>query len=373
MAGTTLARELAPARARRVEFALATAADDADLRRLLRENPMAGQISLSLEREPDFFAAFGGAEQQTIVAREGGRLACAGWCVFRERFVNGVPRRVGYLGGLRLDRHFAGRFDLVRRGCEFFHELQRERPAEFYFTSIAADNRRAQRLLERGLPGLPRYTPLAEFVTVLLPVPAARSRRTPAPVAPDGELAELVNRLGEHGRREQLAPRWSVAELRSPARHGLTAARFCSVNAAGETAFAALWDQRACRQTVVRGYGRTLRFARPLLNVAARLFARPGLPRVGEPLGHAFVSHLSVTLENSVALVALVRELRARAGALGLAFLTLGFDARDPRLAPVRRYFRGHEYRSRLYAVGWNDLPALCLDDGLCAPEVALL
>ena len=375
MAGTIFARELAPAHARRVEFARATAADDADLRRLLRENPMAGQISLSLEREPDFFAAFCGAEQQTIVAREGGRLACAGWCVFRKRFVNGTPRRVGYLGGLRLDRRFAGRFDLVRRGYEFFHELQRERPAEFYFTSIAADNDRARRLLERGLPGLPRYTPLAEFVTVLLPVPTGGCRScTPAHVATGGgEWTAVVSQLAGHNHREQLAPNWSAAELSSLARHGLAAADVCSVNVAGETAFAALWDQRGFKQTIVRGYRRALRLARPLLNAAARLLGRPGLPRVGEPLAHAFVSQLSVTPENSAALRALVAELFVRAGARGVAFLTLGFDARDPRLATVRRHFRGHEYRSRLYAVGWDDLPSLRLDDGLCAPEVALL
>ena len=39
----------------RISVELATSADDADLRRMLRENPMPGAISVSFEREPNYF------------------------------------------------------------------------------------------------------------------------------------------------------------------------------------------------------------------------------------------------------------------------------------------------------------------------------
>jgi len=77
---------------------------------------------------------------------------------------------------LRLDAAYAGRFDILRRGYQFFRELQADAPADFYFTSIAADNERARRLLERGLPSMPRYEFIGEFVTVLL----RSARRSPA-------------------------------------------------------------------------------------------------------------------------------------------------------------------------------------------------
>ncbi len=171
MARAILERELTVVRAGRADFAVAGEADDADIRRLLRDNPMPGKVSLSLEREPHYFADAGlpGESKQTIVARDGGRLVCAGSCAIRQRFVNGTPRRVGYLGGLRLDARHAGRFDILRRGYEFFHELQTDSPADFYFTSIVADNERARKFLERGLPGMPRYEFVGEFVTMLLP------------------------------------------------------------------------------------------------------------------------------------------------------------------------------------------------------------
>jgi hypothetical protein len=122
MAGTTLDRKLMTTGTGRVPFALATRANDADIRCLLRENPMPGQITLTLEREPDYFTDTGlpGTEKQTIIANEDGRVVCVGSCATRERFVNGQPHRVGYLGGLRLDARVTGRFDILRRGYEFF-------------------------------------------------------------------------------------------------------------------------------------------------------------------------------------------------------------------------------------------------------------
>src|SRR5215469_4843109 len=126
MAGTLLASELTEATKARVHFAVATRADDVEIRRLLRENRMSGRISLSLEREPDYFAdtQLPDETKQTIVAYGDGNLLCLGSCAVRERFVNGAPQRVGYLGGLRLDSFQAGRFPVVRRGYEFFRQLQ---------------------------------------------------------------------------------------------------------------------------------------------------------------------------------------------------------------------------------------------------------
>src|SRR5689334_13084183 len=107
---------------------------------------MAGRISISLEREPDYFAGadLPGEIRQTVIARDGGGVVAVGGCTIRSRFVNGREMRVGYLASLRLDGRVAGRADILRRGYEFFRELQTEMPADFYFTSIAADNKRAR-------------------------------------------------------------------------------------------------------------------------------------------------------------------------------------------------------------------------------------
>ncbi|HEY3914990.1 MAG TPA: hypothetical protein VGN61_10935 [Verrucomicrobiae bacterium] len=337
MARAILERELnLSARRGSVRFSVATEADDADIRRLFCESPMTGRISLTFEYEPSWFADANVPEQakRTIIARDGERLACVGYCTNRLRYVNGEARRVGYLGGLRLAADYAGRFDIVRRGYEMFHELEREAPADFYFTSIASDNVPARRFLERGLRGMPTYEFIGEFVTLLL---SARA----------GSAASAIGGKEYH---YQFAPCWKKAEP-------------------------ALWDQREFKQTVVRGYSRGLALMRPMLNFAARIRGTPRLPAVGETVANAFVSHLDAAPDEERGFVTLIAGLRGQAAGRGIELLTLGFAADDRRLEWVRRQFRFHEYRSRLYIVRWPDIGGTAseLDGRVLAPEVALL
>jgi len=376
MAGNVIERELTRAKTGAVDVALATAADDAEIRRLLRENPMRGKISLSLEREPNYFADthLPGETKQTIVVREHGRVTGAGSCTIRHRFINGHARRVGYLGGLRLHREFAGRFDLIRRGYEFFHELQEAEPADFYFTSIAADNDRARRLLERGLPGMPRYEFLGEFVTILLPVRRRTTTTQTAALAPL-HAEQLVKLANQHGSQFQLAPCWSEEELAALKSLGFRPENICVVRGDKRTSIAVLWDQGVFKQTVVRGFDRWLGLFRPALNLVSRFTGGTHLPPVGETVANAFVSHLATGPDGLEGSIALFNELRDLAASQGVELLTAGFDARDPRLALLRQHFRCREYRSRLYIVRWPDCGCAAseLDGSLLAPEAALL
>jgi hypothetical protein len=404
-----------------LQFSLATEVDDSGIRRLLRENPMAGRISLSLEREPDYFTDARHTEHQTIVARHQARVVCVGTCSFRQRFVNGEPRRVGYLGGLRLDQSVAGRFDILRRGYRFFREWQHPNPADFYFTAIAADNTRARKFLERDLPGMPSYDYLGDFVTMLIPVPRRRPGQELAPTpavnsprpacngvrpssgaemserpaaregshtiaaervsAPEdgrtpgfGQVGTIIGLLGEHSSRYQFAPCWTAEELRALQSLNLQLEDFRIVRNEGKpVAGAALWDQRSFKQTVIRGYAAPLAWARPWLNFAARLWKQPALPAVGSVLAHAVVSHLAAPADQPETIAMLIHSLFPLARNKGIEWLTLGFAAADPRLAVLRSRFAAREYRSRLYRVRWLDLPGAALDDRLPGPEIALL
>jgi len=99
---------------------LATPADDPEIRRLLRDNPMDGAIRVSLEREPNAFlaATVEGEPHATVVAREPstGRIVGMGTRAVWNAFVNGEPCRLGYLSQLRVDRAFRGRRRLLAAG-----------------------------------------------------------------------------------------------------------------------------------------------------------------------------------------------------------------------------------------------------------------
>jgi len=377
MAGRLAAGELSASPAGRSGFrcGIATAVDEAAIRRLLRENPTRGTISLSFEREPDYFrgAQLGGAVEQTIVAYDGEQLVCLGRCTSRPGWINGQRHRIAYLSELRLDAPARGRVSILRRGYAFFRELHAGAPASFYFTSIAADNLPARRLLERGLPGLPRYSFLTEFVTLVIPArmggPGAEANSAPA----TGE--ELAAFLNADGKSRQLATAWDDAHLIALAAHGLRREDFTVIRAEGRiVAAAALWDQRPFRQVVIRGYGPILSRTRPVLNLLARVCGRPVLPEVNSVIAQAFVSPLAVAPGHESALPRLLGALRHTAARRGLSFLTLGFAAADPQLAVARRHCAARAYLSRLYRVEWPGEPAALTLDGRCfGPDVSFL
>jgi hypothetical protein len=369
MAGTILERELTAPRTGGVSFSVASQDDDAEIRRLLRETPMHGRISLSLEREPSFFADpnFPSETKQTIVARDRGRLVCVGSCAIRPRYVNGKLRNVGYLGGLRLDVQSAGRFSILRRGYNFFRQLQKVAPADFYFTSIAADNERAQTFLERGLPGMPRYEFICEFVTLMISTLGCRQyRQETQEVAYPSSPNEMLDFLNERNGAYQFAPHWSAEALDDweP----------CIIrNSHQLEACGALWDQRQFKQVVVRGYSAVLAKVRPVLNNFSRLTRQPRLPAIGETLSIAFASHLASKTDES--LLHLIQQQAISARRRGIELLTLGFASNDPRLELIQQNLRCHEYRSRLYVVHWPGIGGTAreLDNRVLAPEVALL
>jgi hypothetical protein len=368
-----------------VRFELATPEHDAPLRRLLRENPMPGSISLSLEREPSFFAAAGleGLEHQTIVALQGDRVVAAGSISARQRFINGQPMRVGYLGALRLDTSCSGHALILRRGYDAFRRLHDQGGPRIYLTSIIADNLPARKFLGRNLRGMPTYRFLGEFVTLIIrrhhrldlfqPLSRARRRLREQGIelvhGSDERSAEILELLNRDHQKYQFAPVWSASELHPDTFQIALAADGRPV------ACAALSDQRTIKQIVVRGYSGHLRWARPLINLGATFLGRPRLPRIRMPLSHAFISHLAVSSDQPQLAECLVNLLCAHAPTRGIDYLILGFDSRDSRLAHLRRVLRPREYISRIYVVHWEDGVALAqsLDDRLLAPEVASL
>ncbi len=352
---------------------VAERADEACLRRMLRASVMPGAVRVAFTREPDYFAADGlaGGEDITVVARRDGQVIGSGRCSIYSLMRNGVPQRIGYLNILRVAEQTRESARLLREGYDL---LGRETAhlANGFFTSIATDNERARRVLERGgRLGLPSYRPLCDLVTLVgAVVPETRSATAESSVT-ESDLGEFLERAS---RDSQLALSWEPTRWRDLERHGVFARDFSVVRQDGRiVAAAAVWDQRAFRQTVIDGYEGVLRVARPFLNGAMALRRRPLLPRPGGVLAQGAL--LGAYAMDQAAWPALWRSVRQRAATSGLSWLTLSRDARDPELSVLRRLMKGREYRTTLYEVTWPD-GARWPDswDGRCfRPEVGLL
>jgi len=345
-----------------MQFELAGSADEPALRRLLHAAPLAGDIRVTLEREPciEFANAIEGERTQILVARAE-QVVAMGARTLRTSFVNGRPTRIGYLGLLRVLPQYRGQALLLKRGYAALRTLHGDGAAKLYLTTILADNHPARRLLEAGVRGFPTYRPLGDLVTLLLPT-RQRLRRcvrggptiTRATAGDIGEIARCLTRYGE---RFQFAPCWTPAELVSAVRaRGLTPGDFLLARRASRVVgCAACWDQRGFKQVVVHGYSPRLRRVRSLWNLLATLSGAPRLPPPGTQLAFAYLSHLAVDQDDAEVFEALVGACLRGAARRGLEQLALGLAERNPLAATALARFRSRPFRSRAYLVHWPD------------------
>lgn len=352
--------------------------DEAELRRLLRELPMPGWVSVAFEREPHFFheSVIQGDRHDVMVARVGERLVGFATRSVRWRWVNGQPARVPYISALRVEREWRGG-KATRLGMDLLRSLRKPGETPYCITTIVSDNKAAQRALREHRPGYPRFRRRGGLVTLLIPLwadrrlPGGAQTRAGTP----GDLADIAFCLQRSSVHRQFAPIWRESDLRDPGLMlGLKPSDFTVIDRDGRlSAVVAIWDQRAFKQSVVRGYAPWLRAARPLYNLLAPAVNVPRLPPVGQPIRSAWLSHLAVEQDDLGETLAVICAAAARARAAGLESLMLGLAASDPRVEPLRRALKPIAYHSAVYTVDWRDGAADTLDDRPDNPEVALL
>lgn len=352
---------------------MATAADDEEIRGLLRAVPMQGALQIGFSREPSYFAcpAPAGIGERILLARRDGRLISVGAWSVREAWWRGEPICVGYLQGLRMAEGTAGSMKVLREGYAELARQVAEIPAAGWFTSVDADNVRARRIFESRASGLPRYRRIADYLTRVVPVPRRGAVVGESQVESQEELTEFMQREGS---RHDLALTWDQARWCGLERSGFTLDDICVIRRDGRiVAAAGVWDQSEWKQVVVHGYPRWVRLMRPMIGVGAACLGWPCLPPEGGRVPLASVFPFAVTEGCEGVIPELWRGLEAKARARGIGWLALGLDATDPVWQRMRR--TGVSYRTILYSVGGGGFPDRWLESGerILRPECATL
>lgn len=344
-------------------FDLATPDDDPALRHLLATNPLPGSVTVTYEREPNYFLGcpvMGHFYQVPVVrCRASGTLAGVALRAIRPCFVNGQIEQVGYLGQLRIDRAFRGQ-GLTARGFDYLRELHADGRVPGYLAALTTTNTRARQLLvEHPQPHFPRFSALDSLVTLAL---IARPR--PALTAADVRIARgaacdvdrIVAFLHQHGRQRQFFPVYRASDFRdSPTTRGFRVEDFCLARYNGEiVGVIGLWDQSMYKQIVIQAYTCYLRWLRPGYNRVAPLFGVQPLPAPGQALRSVFASFVCIDQRFPAVFAILLRYVLNLAAMRGYGYVLLGMSINDPLLNIARRY--AHiPYTSRLYAVTWGD------------------
>ncbi|MBI1881738.1 MAG: hypothetical protein HYR94_26470 [Chloroflexi bacterium] len=312
-------------------FDLATPADDPAIRRLLADNPVPGQITVTYKREPDYFLGCGamGRFCQVLVARHqpSGEIAAVASRSTRPLFVNGQAEEVGYIGQLRVDKRFRGRW-VVSGGFRFFHHLHADGRVAGYITTLIAGNTEAQGILvDRARRHFPVYREVDRLCTVAIIL------RKPV----------------------KLRGAYCVVRNNSPSTLGFRLEDFVVARQNGEiVGVIGLWDQSSYKQTIVRGYNDALRWLNPFYNGWLRLNGAQPLPLPGQAIHFAYASFISIAENDPAIFGILLQQVYNLALTRGYAYLMVGLSSRDPLLWVARKY--AHlPYYSRLYTVCWQD------------------
>lgn len=341
-------------------FDTARPEDGAELLEILESQSFSGQIQLLYTRRPDPYASFHleGDPVDLVVCRDRqeSRLAGLGACAHHALYVNGTPRPVGYLLGLRARPEYMRTAPVLHHGYAALYQSHRQAP-DFYLTSILEDNRYAQQLLEKKRPFMPVYEPFLSYQVFAMATTrrAARRRRPGVRRATPADLPRLVEFLQQEGRRQQFFPLVTGTSLGRPPFPDLRIEDFLLWEERGELqAVAGMWDQRRYKQYHLQGYGGALRWLQPF-SFFLPLLGWPALPRAGTVL-HFFTLALWAVRENQAGRFASFLNEVAYAGR-EFPFFLVGLPVTHP-FYPVLADRRHIGYRSRIYIVYWPEQEA---------------
>lgn len=362
---------------------LATDSDNAALIELAAACPMQGDLSLRIDRAPDFFALNrleGGRWKVAVV--DGAHGAPVGCVASAERrvWMQGRPVTVVYAGDLKV--HPAARDTRTADALErFVVETARATAGDrtpVLLTVLAGNTAMERRAAgPRGLPKLHRFATLHSFAIPLLwrravDVPGIRVQPASA-----RDLEEMATVWSAIAATRQFA---TVLDADSLARWidlapGLEIGDYLLArDRSGRLlGFVGLWDQRSLKTLRVLRYSSSLAILRGVMSLTAPFVGAAAPPEIGAPLHHASAVHLCVPLDRADILRALVLTAYDRLRCSDRVFVNVALDARESISTALRGLLAAptaiHAYAT-MPGGAWDGSP---LDDRLLHFETALV
>ena len=283
-------------------FDLAVPADDAQLRARMAEDRMEGPIAVSFRREPSYFGSTCVQGHATEIIKcvdtRTSRIVGLGSRSTSLAWVDGKPRRIGYLADLRgAPEVRCG--TLLARGFRLLRQLHERDRVPFYTTVIYDGNTSALQSLVGARAGLPVYQDCGRLLTPAihldLPRRAIAMRGIEIGRGHPGDLPQLVDFLNRRLRERQFAPVYRVRDFARGRFVNLDARNFFVARSRGRlVGTLAAWDQASIRQTHVARYSPLLAALRPLYNLAAHMTPLKPLPAVGARIPFVYLACAAV-------------------------------------------------------------------------------
>jgi hypothetical protein len=296
-------------------------ATDDDGAKALCRIPVSGNIVLSLEREPNYYAgAYLQCEEPAVyVCRdtETGRvcgLFNVGW---RRVYVNGQVQRQQYFSDLRIDPDYQKSrlfFQIIRYAMNAGLIPKGETVAA---TIVFTDNTLMQTMIQKrqGNSRFPAYHKAGDYTTQIISLAA---RRNPFKLPPQyfvrkasvQDIPMMQAFADTEAPSKQAYPYYNYADLGKAYYAGLKIENYyLAFEKERLVGICAVWQQKAIKQTRIMGYSRLYALARPIANIWARLRGNITLPTEGSLLNYFYVHNVLVAQNEPFIFSALLHAL----------------------------------------------------------------
>lgn len=264
----------------------ASSTDGKEILRILESSAAKGRIELLYTRRPDAYASYRkeSGEARVFISRVGERAV--GTCaeIIREVYISGEICKAAYVCGLKKDAEYDGH---VGFGVRFIRDLSRE-DVDFYYCSVLADNVQAQRMFEKSKRMI-SMRPLAAYTTYILS-PKVKIKAPKHSLlfrqAAENDRTKLIDFLNTEGKKKDMFPVIKTLD----AFYNLSVRNFYLLMDGDRiVATAALWDQTAYKQYVVKKYRGLMRLAR-ICNPFLSALGYIRLPKENVPLDFPMLS-----------------------------------------------------------------------------------
>lgn len=342
----------------RIEIRQAGEADNQGLLALTRMTPMAGTISLRIDREPDFFALLRLRGKGTVfVAVRGPEIIGCVSVALRNAYISGAPETIAYIGDLKVHPSYSGSPVALRLLSTLCSDL-RLAGIDVGFCVAADGNHRVMPLFD-GRLGMPRWIPLGRFlVNGLLPSPfQASPKRYSIAAAQAADIPVIATLLDRFHRSREFAPQLQeeeIAQTLSPPPGERFPRTFVARNGQRVVATITLCDTGPVKRNVILKAPVSLQGVLALLRGATAPFPGFHVPRMGQALRLLSARHAACEDGQLAALEALIALARAEAFRSRFTLLMLGLHERDPLRSLVRRIPR-FTFSSLAFATSLGD------------------
>jgi len=344
-------------------FQLAEESDEAELRDILKNNPMNGDIRISFLRDPNFFyaAKIGNHFSQTIIIKDvrNNKIVGLGTRSIISAYINGQICNVGYLNNLRLDSRYRNA-TLLTRGYQYLKTLHQDEKVPFYITTIIEGNKYAEDLLTSQRAGLPVYHDFGRYHCVAISVFGKKKKISGDFQILKGsrqKLDEILDCIERNGSQKQFYPFYLKEDFLTNEgilRDFQIEDFYIALKNDKVMGVMAKWDQINFKQTIVTAYKGKMEVLKPFYNLGAKVFGYPSFPVPNSQLKFFYLCFIAIDSNDLQIFRELLRAIYNDTVGLGYSYFLLGLHLRDPLLKALKE-FHYYKYYSRLYVVCWED------------------